>query len=196
MSFHQFWDFRQRQKRGVRSWCRVSLLVFACGIFLAGRTEAQVAAEGSRGAGFLSAGATGSWSYLQYGQRSLAGPAVFVDADTTRRFGIEAEGRWLDFHQSANEHAETYSVGVRYHWGWRRFEPYAKGMVGFANFNYPYNYAHGRYLTVTAGGGVDYPLSQRFALRAIDFEWQDWPQFTFASMNTATASAGFRVRVF
>jgi len=172
------------------------LLVCALGAGAAQRAGAQVVAEGSEGGIKLSAGGTGSWTYLQYGNSKVVGPAVFVDADTERRWGIEAEGKWLDFHENANVHAETYSIGLRYHFDWRRFEPYAKGLVGFGDFNFPYNYAHGRYLTVTAGGGMDIPLGRRFEVRAPDVEWQYWPGFTFGAMNTVSVSAGFRVRVF
>jgi hypothetical protein len=186
------------QKRGAK--CReiavsISLVLAACISPPAG-ARAQVAPPGYQGGLRVSAGATGSGFYLQYGQRNVLGPAVLVDVDTVRRFGIEAEGRWLDFHQDADEHAETYSIGLRYHWDLGRFEPYAKGLAGFANFNFPYNYAHGRYLTVTAGGGLDFPLNRRFDVRVVDVEWQDWPQFTFGNMNSVGASAGFRVRVF
>ena len=82
----------------------------------------------------------------------MLGITAFADMDTKRRIGIEAEGRWLEFHQTANVHAETYSIGGRYHLDLGRFEPYAKGLIGFGDFNFPYNYAHGRYLVVTAGG--------------------------------------------
>ena len=166
------------------------------GLGITQRANAQVEAAGYDGGIKLSAGATGSGEYLQYGNRKLLGPAVFVDADTPRRWGIEAEGRWMDFHQSAEVHAETYSIGLRYHWDWRRFQPYAKGLVGFGDFNFPYNYAHGRYLTVTAGGGLDIPLNHRFEVRAPDVEWQYWPEFTFGAMNTVAVSAGIRVRIF
>ena len=157
---------------------------------------AQVVAAGDQGGAGLSAGVMGSGYTLQYGQRKMAGIAGFVDLDTKRRFGIEAEGRWLEFHQTANVHAETYSIGGRYHFDVGRFQPYAKGLVGFGDFNFPYNYAHGRYLVVTAGGGLDFRLTRRIYVRAVDFEYQDWPQFTFGNMNSFGVNAGLRVRIF
>ncbi len=138
----------------------------------------------------------GSGYYLQYGQRNMLGFAGVVDADTKRRIGIEAEGRWLEYHRTANVHAETYSAGGRYHFDLGRFQPYAKGLVGFGDLNFPYNYANGRYLVLTAGGGLDFQLSRRIYVRAADFEFQDWPQFTFGNMTSAGVSAGFRVRIY
>lgn len=158
--------------------------------------QAQVQASGDRGGLILSVGAMGSGDYLQYGQRKMAGITAFVDADTKRRFGIEAEGRWLEYHQTANVHAETYSIGGRYHFDVGRFSPYAKGLVGFGDFNFPYSYAYGRYLVVTAGGGLDFHWKHRITIRAVDFEYQDWPNFTFGNMNSLGVNAGLRVRIF
>jgi hypothetical protein len=144
----------------------------------------------------------GSGFTLQDGDRKLIGVTGFVDADTVRRLGIEAEGRWLEFHQTANVHVETYSIGGRYHFDVGRFQPYGKGLIGFGDFNYPYNLATGRFLVITAGGGVDYHLSHRIYIRAADFEYQNWPQFSYGSaadvgsMTSLGVSAGFRVRIF
>ena len=157
---------------------------------------AQVQAPGDMGGLIVSVGGMGSGYSLQYGQRKMLGITAFVDADTKRRFGIEAEGRWLEFHQTANVHAETYSIGGRYHFDVGRFEPYAKGLVGFGDFNFPYNYAYGRYVVVTAGGGLDFRWTRRVTVRAVDFEYQDWPNFTFGNMNSLGVNAGLRVRIF
>ncbi len=159
-------------------------------------SRAQVVPPGDQGGARLSAGAMGSGYTLQYGQRKMTGIAGFVDLDTKRRLGIEAEGRWLEYFQTANVHAETYSIGGRYHFDLGRCEPYAKGLVGFGDFNFPYSYAYGRYLVVTAGGGLDFHWTNRIYVRAVDFEYQDWPIFTFGNMNSFGVNAGLRVRIF
>jgi hypothetical protein len=158
--------------------------------------RAQVVAHATSGGFKVSAGGMASGYYLQYGQRKLAGVSAFVDADTNRRIGIEAEGRWLEFHRTEQVHAETYSAGLRYHMDFQRFQPYVKGLVGFGDFNFPFGYAHGRYLVVTAGGGVDYHWTHRIHIRLADVEYQDWPQFTFGSMSSVGVSAGLRVGIF
>ena len=162
----------------------------------ASAVHAQVVPSGRRGVLQLSAGVFGSGDTLQYGSRKMLGAGTFVDGETTGHFGIEAEGRWIEFHQTANVHAETYSIGGRYHFVFGRFQPYAKGLVGFANFNGPYNLAQGRYLAVTAGGGVDFHCTHRISLRVADFEYQDWPQFTYGNMNALNGSVGLKVRIF
>ncbi|MGA2906140.1 MAG: hypothetical protein ABSE36_00405 [Terracidiphilus sp.] len=176
----------------------VSVLAFAISIACIGpRTaRAQVAASGDQGGLRLSAGAMGSGFSFQYGQRKMAGITGFIDADTRRRLGAEVEERWLEFNQTANLHAETYSIGGRYHFDFGRFQPYIKGLVGFGDFNFPYKYAYGRSLVVTAGGGLDFHWTRRVSVRAADFEYQDWPQFTYGNLNSFGVSAGFRVRIF
>ena len=172
------------------------LLVILIGSIGPRLSRAQVVSAGDQGGASLSAGVLGSGYTLQYGQRKMAGIAGFVDFDTKRRLGIEAEGRWLEYFQTANVHAETYSIGGRYHFDVGRFQPYAKGLVGLGDFNFPYNYAHGRYFVVTAGGGLDFRWTHRIYIRAVDFEYQDWPNFTFGNMNSFGVNAGLRVRIF
>jgi Outer membrane protein beta-barrel domain len=171
-----------------------AVLALAAG--LTGLARAQAGPSGDQGGLGIFAGATGTGSYVQYGARKMFGVTGFVDADTRKRLGIEAEGQWMEFHQSADVHIETYSIGARYHFNVSRFQPYVKGLVGFGDFNFPYNLATGRYLVVTGGGGLDIRLNRRFYVRAVDVEYQDWPQFTFGTMTTLNASAGIRVRVF
>jgi hypothetical protein len=161
--------------------------------------HAQVVPAADRGGFTVSAGAMGSGFYVQYGERKMLGITGFVDADTRRGIGVEAEGRWLEFHQTANVHAETYSIGPRYHMNFGRFQPYVKGLVGFGDFNFPYNYGHGSYLVISPGAGVDYRINRRFHWRA-DLEYQIWPEFNYGAANTSMSSVGVstgvRVRIF
>jgi hypothetical protein len=157
--------------------------------------QAQVVPSGDAGGYRIYAGAAASGFALQYGDRHLGGLNAFVDVDTIRGLGFEAEARLLDYNQKANVHAETYSVGARYHRNWHKFQPYAKGLVGIGDFNFPYNYATGRYTVLTMGGGVDYVWKKRISFRPADFEYQYWPQFTFGSMSSYGVSVGFKVRV-
>jgi hypothetical protein len=174
---------------------RVSAIL-ALAFCLAGMAQAQAVPAGDKGALVIWAGASGSGYYVQYGERKMVGVTAFVDADTRRRLGIEAEGQWVEFRQSADVHIETYSIGARYHFNVGRFQPYVKGLAGFGDFNFPYNLATGRFLVATAGGGIDYKLSRKIEIRAVDCEYQNWPKFTFGNMSTLSVSIGLRMRVF
>jgi hypothetical protein len=178
---------------------RLWFLLLAPALFFAlgNAARAQVVPAGYQGSLKLSAGVMGSDDTLQYGSRRMYGAGFFVDAESTSHLGFEAEGRWIDFHQTAGVHAETYSAGVRYHFDLGpRWQPYAKGLVGLGNFTYPYNLGQDRDLVVTAGGGVDFHWKRRIYLRVADLEYQDWPEFHYGGMTSLNASAGIKVRIF
>jgi hypothetical protein len=167
-------------------------------VFMGGRRFAsgQVAESGEKQRPSLWAGGGASRYYVQYGEQKIVGVAGFVDADGANGLGIEGEGRWLEFHQFAQVHAETYLVGPRFHVDINRFQPYIKGMVGAGDFHFPYNYANGSYLILAAGGGVDYRLTHRWSVRVADVEYQNWPQFTFGAMTSVGLTSGVRFRIF
>jgi hypothetical protein len=165
--------------------------------------SAQAVPAADAGGMRLSAGGTVSGYELGYGQVKLLGGTAFVDADTLRHFGFEGEARWLTYHlpseqkgPAADEHASTYLAGLRYSRYYGRFQPYVKGLVGIGQFNYPYNFAKETDLVLAPGGGFDFRLSRRIRLRAVDFEYQIWPQFTFGTMSSYGLSTGIRVKIF
>ena len=185
-------------KAGIRqSWHTFISLAFLFICMVAARAvSAQTVQHGEAGGISLSAGGTFSGYYLGYGQRKILGFSGFVDADSKGSLGLEGEARWLILHQTADVHASTYMIGPRYYRNMRRFQPYAKGLVGFGLFNFPYNFAHGNYLVVAPGGGVDFSINHRIRVRLVDFEYQIWPQFTYGSMSSVGISAGIRYRIF
>lgn len=142
------------------------------------------------------AGATVQGATLQYGDRKMAGFSGFLNADSRRHLGFEAEGRWLMLRQTADVHAATYLLGLRYRFIRGRFLPYAKGLAGEGVFDFPYGYAHGNYFVVAGGGGIDYRVNHRLRLRLIDCEYQYWPQFTYGAMSSVGIGSGISVRIF
>jgi len=182
--------FRVRRLPGICLACLIVLLGLASSRVASGQATESATADHD----LLWAGAGGSYYTLGYGDRKLVGLTGWVDYDTVRRYGIEAEGRWLDWQQTANVHDETFLLGPRYHMNYGRLQIYAKGLVGFGKFNFPYNYATGNYFVIAPGGGVDYRLSRRWSVRS-DFEYQIWPQFTFGSMSSAGITVGLRRKI-
>jgi hypothetical protein len=175
----------------------VFMAVLLAGVLgMARAASAQVAPSGDQGGFSVRAGATGSGYQVQYGQRTLLGIAGVVDVDTRRRFGLEAEGRWLMFHNPNQMQITTYMGGPRYHFSRGRFQFYGKGLVGIGQFTFPYNYAQGNYLVIAPGGGVDYRWKRKISFRVADFEYQIWPQFTYGSMTSAGVSAGILYHIF
>jgi hypothetical protein len=193
--FGEMWSEKTALQACFKTIFPVVMLGMLCGITRP--ACAQVVPAADAGGTTLSAGATVSGFYLQYGERKMLGATGFADYATRRHLGIEGEARWLVFHQTDDVHAVTYSIGPLYSFhSFGRFLPYAKGLVGFGQFTYPYNDGKDNDLVVTPGGGVDYRLSRRIHLRLADFEYQYWPQFHYGAMSSFGVSSGIRVRIF
>jgi len=156
----------------------------------------QVVPAGDEGGYNLTVGATATGYWLQYGPRKMLGVAAIADLDTKRRMGIEGEAQWLIFHQTANVHTTTYLIGPRYHMTFGRWQPYAKGLIGLGQFNYPYNLGTDNDLVIAPGAGVDFRLTKRVRIRIADFEYQIWPQFNYGTLSSYGLSTGIRVRIF
>ncbi len=200
MRFLRNLRFWQAQRTGIKFRVSAFFALFALTLLVAsaGVAHTQTTPAGNRGVLQLSAGATGSFDTIQYGSRQMYGAGAFVDAETTGHFGLEAEGRWIEFpSQLDNLHAETYSIGGRWHWVLtNHWQPYAKALIGFGSFNYTNNLGQeSNELVVTAGGGVDFRASHRIYFRVADFEYQDWPQAYYGNLTPFNVSAGLKVRI-
>ena len=186
------------EKLGVTSARRVAFIavatVFCLG--LARTASAQVVFTGDQGGITLKAGGTASGYQAEYGDQKLLGFADVVDLDTRRRFGIEAEGRWLLYNNPTQIQAKTWLGGVRYHFSHGKFQYYGKGLVGIGQFTFPYNYGQGNYLVIAPGGGVDYRWKRKISFRLADVEYQVWPKFTYGSMTSVGVSAGVMYHIF
>ena len=66
--------------------------------------------------------------------------------------------------------------------------------VGF--FNFPYNYAKGKYFVIAPGAGVNYNLTDNVKIRLVDVEYQNWPQFTFGNITPYGVSVGISYHFF
>ncbi len=152
--------------------------------------HAQAKYAGTGPGSLLTAGAIASGFQSDYGRQYLGGVGVYVDFNPTWRFGIEGEARLLRFHQSADTHQSTFLIGPRVSFGRHRLNPYAKVLAGLGKFNFPYDYGYGSYFVLAPGAGVDFRVSQRIKLRLVDFEYQDWPQFTYGALKPYGISTG------
>jgi hypothetical protein len=197
-------------RQGKKPWLRrfrdaflPVVLLAVCLLGLGGAAQAQVVPSADRGGLTLSAGGTLSAYHLGYGEQKLLGPAIFVEADGRQHIGVEGEARWLKFHwkagqngPAADERATTYLIGPRYSMYYGRFQPYLKGLAGAGHFNFPYNLGRDNCLVIALGGGFDYRLTRRIRWRAVDFEYQSWPQFHYGQMSSYGASTGLRIKIF
>ena len=139
------------------------------------------------------------------GTDHLIGPGTFVDLHFTRWIQLEAEARWLRFDQGSGDHQDHYLIGPRvpiHQFG--RAHVYGKALIGVGSMTFhglktPQGIVdgHGTFTALAFGGGMDYQLSRKLTLRAVDFEYQDWPKFLPGmSIQPYGVSVGMAYRVF
>lgn len=128
--------------------------------------------------------------HVDYGQATLGGGQLWVDANPSWRLGVEAEARWTYSRRDpAGPQQRTLLAGPRLSLLPGKVEPYVKALAGRGTFIFPFHYATGSYLVIAAGGGVDIHQG-RWQIRAIDLEYQSWPQFTYGRLAQYGVSAG------
>jgi hypothetical protein len=159
-------------------------------------SHAQALPTATAPGAYISVGGTLSSFQSGYGKQVVDGAGVYVDINPIRATGIEAESRWMRQSKMSKIGESTYLVGPRVQFRKGPYTPYVKTIVGLGHFNYPYDSASGRYFVVAAGAGVDLMLGQDLKIRLIDVEYQQWPQFTFGTINPYGVSFGLSYRVF
>lgn len=170
--------------------------LFFSGVCCLQNISAQALPTATAPGAYISVGGTYSLSDSGYGQRALNGAGLFVDINPRRQVGIEAEGRWLQHDRQAHTAESTYLVGLRTQIRRGAFSPYLKTLVGLGYFNFPYNSANGRYFVIAPGAGIDFRVKDNLTIRLVDVEYQQWPQFTFGTIDPYSVSFGFSYRIF
>ena len=130
-----------------------------------------------------------------YDSRKIVGSMFYLDAQPVYRLGFEAEARFLRYRTDESVDQTNYLVGPRYNFSDRRIRPYAKFLVGSTRIEAPFGYGHGTFFTFAPGAGVDYQLTPRITLRALDLEYQIVPQFIGSNVRNLGVSMGFSFRL-
>ena len=169
-----------------------------CGLFLM-MTPCQLLAQARSTAsgpgGFIAVGGGVSAFATDYGQQTLAGGFAFADLHPTWRVGIELEARQLRLHNAEQLKQANYLAGVRVTLWPTGLSPYVKFLAGDGHIDFPFGYGKGDYLALVPGAGVEYALSDRLTLRALELEYQYWPQFTFGALKPYGLSTGISFRL-
>jgi Outer membrane protein beta-barrel domain len=163
----------------------------------AASSSAQVTPSAFRSPLSLTVGGTVSAFEPDYVPTKLAGVGGYADLNIFHGFGVEAEGRWQHIHELDGISQDNYLIGPRFQvlhiW---RVRPYVKALGGFSNMNFGAPYGTGRFTTFAFGGGVDLHLTRRWSVRAIDAEYQIWPDFLGGNLKPYGASVGIGYRIF
>lgn len=142
-------------------------------------SHAQAAPTATRGGSFQLGGAF-SFAKPDYGQKNIKGFSAYGDYNFTRHLGIEGDIHLNSVFTPTDIGEDSYLIGPRYVFHFNRLQPYAKFLGGFGRFKYQYDYTpHTAYTygIYAFGGGLDYHLSRHLNIRAVDFEYQNWPGF-------------------
>lgn len=135
----------------------------------------------------------------------MAGIGTYVDVKITPWIQFEGEARWMRFNKPVGGiYQDNYLIGPRlpiYRAHFWKATPYAKAMVGYGKLNFEDGNGWGRYTDIAFGGGLDIKMSRRLTLRAPDFEYQIWPNWSEGTAQTYTLkpyglSIGVAYRVF
>lgn len=173
--------------------------VITCSVLLFATTvaKAQAIATATGPGSYVTVGAGLSGFNTSYGNNRIGGGFAYLDANPSWRFGLEGEARFLRWHADEQVKQTTYLGGLRVQLWPRpsRWSPYAKFLAGAGEITLPFGYAHGGFLAYAPGAGVDYTLNDRLTLRAVDVEYQHWPQFSYGPLHPYGVSAGISVRL-
>ncbi len=130
-----------------------------------------------------------------YGRRNLGGAFIFADIQPHWRFGVELEARYLRMHTSEEISEKNYLAGPRLLLRSGHWQPYAKFLIGDGHIEFPFQYAHGDFLAILPGAGLDLEMNDFVNVRVVDLEYQIWREFPFGSMSPYGVSAGVSFRL-
>ena len=138
----------------------------------------------------------------QASPQPLFGIGAYVDVKLSRWVQLEAEGRWQRFNEYYSVYQDNYLVGHRLPvYRIKRATVYAKALVGFSEMNFGTYYygqpaGHGRFTDLAFGGGVDIKMTHRLSIRALDAEYQYYPDWGNTTLSPYGASVGIGYRIF
>ena len=152
---------------------------FACVFGLSIFAHAQATPTASRPGG-LQVGGGFTIVAPDYTKTHNKGFTLYATYDVTRHIGVEADLHYVSVITPGDVGEDTYLIGPRYVFHHKRFNPYAKALFGLGRINYQFDFRPHSSETTFAyalGGGLDYKLTRSINIRAIDFEYQQWPGF-------------------
>ena len=185
---------------------RLAVVFFLISIAVEGPARAQVVESANIRQLTITAGGFGSAfnphdsgnAFYVSDSSYLVGLGTYVDVHFSRWLQVEAEARWLRFNGYGGEYQDHYLIGPRlpiHQFG--RASAYGKVLIGLGKMTFPSNYGYGSFTALAYGGGIDYRMSPRLTLRAVDFEFQQWPNWLPGSaLYPYGVSVGVGYRVF
>lgn len=163
----------------LKTFATIGGLILA--LSLTGQARAQAIPTATTPAS-LEVGAGYSVASPDYGQKNLQGFTGFADLNIGLHWGVEADAHIVDLITPTDIGENSYMIGPRYRFPFGHFNLYAKGMAGYGNFRVLETQDNqgqytGYYFAYGLGGGLEYRASEHIVIRAIDVDWQKWPNY-------------------
>lgn len=130
----------------------------------------------------------------------VEGVTIFANAPIFRRLGAEIDVHLDSIITPIDVGENTYLIGPRFsivHEN--QVTIYAKAVGGLGSIAYQsglYSHPHSdSYGVFAAGAGIEFRLTPKLNVRAIDLEFQDWPNFPGGALHPVVASIGIGWRL-
>jgi hypothetical protein len=174
----------------VKSFLQIVCIASLLGIANAAHPQARSTAE-SLAAVQIGAG----WTIANpdYGQRNVQGFSIFGDIDFRHHLGIEGDIHRASMITPTRIGVDSYLLGPRYVYHYKRFSPSAKVLFGVGRFKYKFENSPQTaytYKIYALGGGLDIRATRRIVVRAVDFEYQKWPGYPPTGLTPFNFSCG------
>ena len=124
-----------------------------------------------------------------YVNREIKGASFWGDYDIRRYLGAEVAVHIGSFITPDDIAENSYLVGPRFIYHYRKFAPYAKALLGRSTITNQDNNQSSSYNTYAFGGGLDYRVARKFNVRA-DFIQEVWPNFEPNTLSPTAFSVG------
>ena len=164
-------------------FCAASLSVLAPSLLAQADYSANKNSRLQAGVGYL---------YLKpdYVNTNIQGISFWGDYDFLKHIGAEAVVHLGSIITPSDYSENSYMIGPRFMIRRRKLTGYAKLIVGRATItNIDYNVSSS-YNAYAFGGGLEYKLLRKVNIRALDFEYQKWPNFEPHTLSPIAITVG------
>jgi Outer membrane protein beta-barrel domain len=130
----------------------------------------------------------------------ITGITGYATFDIRQHFGIEADVHMLSIITPSDFVEKSYLLGARYVFRHGHLDPYIRVMAGIGQTSIQLPSPNrapgtpGTYLEYAGAGGLDIRLSHHINVRAIDFEYQTWPNFPPNGLSPILITCGAAYR--
>jgi hypothetical protein len=132
------------------------------------------------------------YMYLKpdYVNTNIQGISFWGDYDFLKHVGVEASVHLGSIITPSDIAENSYMVGPRFIIRHHKFTGYGKFIFGRATItNQDYNLSSS-YNAYAFGGGLEYKATRKINIRAIDLEYQQWPNFEPNTLSPIAITVG------